>query len=232
MTRVPPWRPSIHATVRRSGDARCWDDYLCPSATGSNLLPISAAPRCERAVDRTSRRARPVTIRQGTEMCTPVSDDGHVQFGPAGTRPCLLRERRVPGRPVYEQCLAPPPDRMYASGVLAERANPRVSGKRHLCRGGRATVPTADNRIETDTSIFHGSPAISRGQILLRSDKCLYCVGQPGYDPQNGHVTGSWSRTSGRYRGSGRLAGMTFQHNCDAGGSPILWSERSNEDSP
>ncbi len=35
----------------------------------------------------------------------------------------------------------------------------------------------AHNVIETDDSIFNGSPVVSDGQILLRSDEYLYCIG-------------------------------------------------------
>jgi hypothetical protein len=36
---------------------------------------------------------------------------------------------------------------------------------------------SAHNVIATDDSIFNGSIAVSNGQILLRSDKFLYCIG-------------------------------------------------------
>jgi hypothetical protein len=35
----------------------------------------------------------------------------------------------------------------------------------------------AHNKIADDKSIFNGSPAVSRGQLFLRSDKYLYCIG-------------------------------------------------------
>jgi outer membrane protein assembly factor BamB len=36
----------------------------------------------------------------------------------------------------------------------------------------------AHNSFATDKSIFNGSPAVSNGQLFLRSDKCLYCIGK------------------------------------------------------
>jgi len=36
----------------------------------------------------------------------------------------------------------------------------------------------AHNKIETDSSIFNGSPAVADGRLLLRSDRALYCIGQ------------------------------------------------------
>jgi hypothetical protein len=36
----------------------------------------------------------------------------------------------------------------------------------------------AHNVISTDKSVFNATPAISRGQLLIRSDEYLYCIGQ------------------------------------------------------
>ena len=36
----------------------------------------------------------------------------------------------------------------------------------------------AHNKIDTDTSIFNGSPIVCQGKLLLRSDKYLYCLGK------------------------------------------------------
>ena len=36
----------------------------------------------------------------------------------------------------------------------------------------------AHNVIESDDSVFNATPAISRGQLLLRSDRHLYCIGK------------------------------------------------------
>ena len=35
----------------------------------------------------------------------------------------------------------------------------------------------AHNKIADDTSVFNGTPAVSHGQLFLRSDKYLYCLG-------------------------------------------------------
>ena len=36
----------------------------------------------------------------------------------------------------------------------------------------------AHNKISTDDSQFHGTPALSDGKIFLRSDKYLYCISE------------------------------------------------------
>ena len=34
------------------------------------------------------------------------------------------------------------------------------------------------NKISSDDSQFHGTPALSNGEIFLRSDKYLYCISE------------------------------------------------------
>jgi hypothetical protein len=36
----------------------------------------------------------------------------------------------------------------------------------------------AHNTFKDDKSIFNASPAVSKGQLFLRSDKYLYCIGK------------------------------------------------------
>ena len=35
----------------------------------------------------------------------------------------------------------------------------------------------AHNTFESDKSVFNATPAINQGQLLLRSDRHLYCIG-------------------------------------------------------
>jgi outer membrane protein assembly factor BamB len=82
------------------------------------------------------------------------------------------------GKIVYEERL----DRageVYASALLAD-------GKLYyLTRDGRTFVLAAKPKFEQlavndlrDRSIFNGSPAVDGSQLLIRSDKFLYCVGK------------------------------------------------------
>jgi hypothetical protein len=36
----------------------------------------------------------------------------------------------------------------------------------------------AHNKIDDDRSVFNGSPAATGGQMFLRSDRFLYCIGK------------------------------------------------------
>ena len=43
---------------------------------------------------------------------------------------------------------------------------------------GDAYQPIRVNTIASDKNLFNATPAISNGQLFLRSDKFLYCIGQ------------------------------------------------------
>ncbi len=52
----------------------------------------------------------------------------------------------------------------------------RTGGTYVLATGPEFSV-VSQNKIESDTSQFNGSPAVCRGQLFLRSDRFMYCVG-------------------------------------------------------
>ncbi|EMB13608.1 hypothetical protein RE6C_05657 [Rhodopirellula europaea 6C] len=43
-------------------------------------------------------------------------------------------------------------------------------------RPGDSFKPIAQNKVESDDSDFNASPAVSDGELHLRSDQALYCV--------------------------------------------------------
>jgi hypothetical protein len=69
---------------------------------------------------------------------------------------------------------------MYASGVLADGRIYYVSrqdGAFVMAAAPRYQL-LAHNTITSDDSVFNGTPAISRGRLLMRSDRFLYCIGK------------------------------------------------------
>lgn len=72
------------------------------------------------------------------------------------------------------------PGRIYASGVLVERRICYVSreNRTYVVAAQPRFELLAHNVIESDKSVFNGTPAISQGQLFLRSDKYLYCLGK------------------------------------------------------
>jgi outer membrane protein assembly factor BamB len=159
-------------------------DYLCPSPITHEGVVYTlgyqrgAAVRAGGGGDVTSSHVE-WTIRKGTEICTPVYHDGHLYWAHQEDGIAYCVDART-GRIVYEQRLDPRPGRIYASGVLAEGRIyyvSRESGTYVVAAEPRFRL-LAHNRIENDESIFNATPAISRGQLLLRSDKFLYCLGE------------------------------------------------------
>ena len=69
--------------------------------------------------------------------------------------------------------------RMYASATLADGkiyAVSRNEGAYVLAAEPKYKL-LAHNKIASDDSVFNASPAISNGQLFIRSDKALYCIG-------------------------------------------------------
>jgi outer membrane protein assembly factor BamB len=162
---------------------RVLKDYLCPTPIAQDGIIFvlgyqrAAAVRAGGRGDVTSSHVQ-WTINKGTEICTPVYHDGHLYWAHQedGIAYCLNAKT---GKVVYEDRLNPRPGRMYASGVLAEGRLYYVSREKgtYVVAAEPRFRLLAHNQIETDDSVFNASPAISHGQLLLRSDKFLYCVG-------------------------------------------------------
>ena len=81
------------------------------------------------------------------------------------------------GEQIYHERI-PKAGSIYASAVAAD-------GKLYVVtrRNGTFVLPMgeqfkvlAQNRFASDTTDFNASPAISQGRLLLRSNRCLYCI--------------------------------------------------------
>ncbi len=111
---------------------------------------------------------------------SPVLHEGHLYWtSDQGIAYC--KEAKT-GKTVYAERMprASGGSRMpfYASTVLADGRLYVVSrtGGTIVLAAGPEFKQLAQNRFESDTSDFNGSPAISDGRILLRSNRFLYCI--------------------------------------------------------
>jgi len=59
----------------------------------------------------------------------------------------------------------------------------RASGDMHVLRAGDQLEQIAANRVTDDDETFGATPAVSDGELFLRSNKHLYCVAAVGKDP-------------------------------------------------
>lgn len=179
---------TLAAVDPRDGAAR-WQcrvlkDYLCPSpiVAGDKCFILAhqrgAAIRVGGQGDVTDSHVEWTTTK-GTEVCTPLYHDEHLYWAhqESGIAYCLNAQT---GRVVYEERIQPRPGRIYASGVQADGRIYYVSRESgtYVVAAAPQFRLLAHNRIESDDSIFNGTPAISRGRLLLRSNKYLYCIGE------------------------------------------------------
>lgn len=117
------------------------------------------------------------TSQKGSNVSSPVYHDGHLYWmhEQLGIAYCAKAES---GEIVYEERLKGA-EQVYASAVLA---NGRLYYQSRL---GKTFVLTAKPQFEqlavnslADRGVFDGTPAVSGNQLLIRSDKALYCIGK------------------------------------------------------
>jgi outer membrane protein assembly factor BamB len=117
-------------------------------------------------------------LRKGSVVSSPVYHDGHLYWvkEEGGRAFCV---DAATGQLVYEQRLEPEPGRIYASALLADGKIYYVSQLKgtYVVEAKPTFKLLARNLIETDDSIFNGSPAVSNGRLILRSNRFLYCIG-------------------------------------------------------
>jgi outer membrane protein assembly factor BamB len=159
--------------------------YVCPSVVSHDDVVYaiggghtSLAVRCGGSGDVTESHG---VWRQsrGSNVGSPVYLDGHLYWvSDEGGIMCC--QNAATGKMVYEERLNPGPGRIWSSPVLAD-------GKLYIVSQFKGTYlvaakPTfellAHNVIAGDDSRTNASPAVSHGQLLLRTDRRLYCIGE------------------------------------------------------
>jgi outer membrane protein assembly factor BamB len=112
----------------------------------------------------------------GSVVTSPLYHDGHVYWADESAN-CLRAED---GKVVYKERLEPNADRIYAAPVLADGKIYYVSrtAGTFVVEAGPKFKLLAHNTLAPDSSVFNGSPAVSNSQLLLRSDRFLYCIGK------------------------------------------------------
>jgi hypothetical protein len=178
----------VAAVDPRTGEA-LWQcdilkNYLCPSPVASDGVVYflgfqrAAAVRPGGKGDVTDSHVL-WTGSRGAEIATPIVHNGHLYWAQSeGGIVCCLDAKT--GEMVHQERLRPEPGRMYASGVLVGERIYFVSRENgtYVVEASPECRQLAHNRIESDTSIFNATPAICGGQLFLRSDRFLYCIGE------------------------------------------------------
>jgi outer membrane protein assembly factor BamB len=115
---------------------------------------------------------------KGAYVTSPIFHEGRLYWVHDGRIAyCLEAES---GKEIYRERLQPDSGDVYAGAILAGDRIYYVSRE-----NGTYVVPAspefrllAHNKIETDTSVFNGTPAVADGQLFLRSNRMLYCIGK------------------------------------------------------
>jgi outer membrane protein assembly factor BamB len=158
--------------------------YVCPSVVahdgvvyaiggGSTSLAVRAGGRGDVIKTHTLWR-----LNKGSNVSSPVHDDGRLYWA-ADHGGVVYCQDAATGRVVYQERLRPPPDIIYASCLLADGKLYYVSQHHgtYVLAAGPEFKLLAHNVIDDDTSRTNASLAVSDGQLLLRSDQYLYCIG-------------------------------------------------------
>ena len=157
-------------------------DYVCPSVVAFDgaVFAIGGRNKPGLAVQSGGRGEVSAlwTIDKGSNVSSPVYYKGHLYWAHEG-QGIVYCVDAASGTLVYEQRLNPGPGRIYASAVAADDKIYYVSRENgtYVVAAGPSYRLLAHNRLEDDPSTCNGSPAICEGQILLRSNQYLYCIG-------------------------------------------------------
>jgi len=158
-------------------------DYVCPSVIAqdgiayitSGRTPLTIAVRAGGRGDVTATH-RLWELRETPRVPSPLVHDGLLYWVCDRGIACCVDA--ATGEMVYEKRI-PRFGKTYASVVLADGKLFAVSRENGavVLAAGREFKLLAQNKLDDD-SIFNATPVVSRSQLLLRSDRMLYCIGK------------------------------------------------------
>jgi len=117
------------------------------------------------------------TPNVGSGITSPVLDGDYLYcIGNQGVASCVKAED---GSVLYRERL-PGGASIYASPLVADGKVYVVSRENgaYVLAAGPEYRLLAHNRIAPDRSVFNASPVVHDGQLLLRSNRYLYCIGE------------------------------------------------------
>jgi outer membrane protein assembly factor BamB len=115
----------------------------------------------------------------GSNVSSPVYHDGHIYWASDNSGVVYCQEADS-GKIVYQKRLMPASGLIYASCLLAGGKLYYVSQKKgtYVVAASPEFKQLALNVFEDDGSRTNASPAVSDGQLLLRTDQYAYCIGK------------------------------------------------------
>jgi outer membrane protein assembly factor BamB len=116
---------------------------------------------------------------RGSNVGSPVYYEGHIYWANDGNGQINCQQADT-GKFVYSENLKPASGQVWASPVLADGKLYFVSKSNgtYVVAASPDFKQIAHNVIEGDKSRSNASLAVSDGQLFLRNDKYLYCIGK------------------------------------------------------
>ena len=160
--------------------------YVCPSPVAHEGVVYAIGGRTNTALAVRAGGRGDVTethllweTNKGSNVASPVYHDGHLYWfhEGRGIAYCLNAED---GEVVYEGRLTPRYRRMYASVTLADGKLYCISqyAGAYVVAASPEFELLAHNKFEEDDSRSNASPVVHNNQLLLRTDRYLYCIGE------------------------------------------------------
>jgi outer membrane protein assembly factor BamB len=165
--------------------------YMCPSAAAhAGIVYITGGRERTTFAIRAGGRGDVTRthlvwqVRKGSNVSSPVYHDGHLYLANDSPAVACCLDAKT-GEVRYEERL--PDGEIYASPVLA-------GGKLYyVMRHGTTHVVAAQPRFELlassrlgDHARCNATPALAGGRLFLRTDRFLYCIGEPSCRRGNG----------------------------------------------
>jgi len=161
------------------------DSYVCPSVVAKDGIVYAIGGRRSEAVAIRAGGRGDVTAthllwrtREGNNVTSPVLLDGYLYWlhESRGRAMCLNAET---GAVVYDADLDPRPGLLYGSITVADGKlyAPSQTNGTYVIKAGPTFEQIANNTFADDTARTNGSIVVSNNQLIMRTDKAIYCIG-------------------------------------------------------
>jgi len=160
--------------------------YVCPSVVSNNGVVFAIGGGHTSLAVRAGGRGEVTQSHgiwresHGSNVSSPIYHDGHLYWA-SDSGGVVTCQDAATGRTVYQKRLEPGSGLIYASPILADGRLYYVSQRKgtYVIAAKPEFELLAHNVIEGDDSRTNASPVVSNGQLLLRTDRFLYCIGKP-----------------------------------------------------
>lgn len=159
-------------------------DYVCPSVISQDGIAYVIGGRRSMAIavraggrGDVTKTHRVWVAKAGANVTSPIIHDGHL-YWVSDRNQVAYCVRLKDGEVMYSQRF---PEQPYASATAGDGKIYIVTryGGTYVLAATPKFTQLAHNQVDDD-STFNASPVISNGQLLLRSDRFLYCIDERG----------------------------------------------------